>query len=829
MRILYCKFWALLWCPVLLVSSGLRGGEFTLVKDGQSEVSIVLSAEASPQLREAAEVLQDFFERSTGVRLEVHEDQGRESGKSVIYIGTVPAGSRVPYDLSELDDDGFVMGGVDPHTFVIIGGSDWGTEFGVYDFLEKFMGVRWLMPGENGLVIPEHHTVKIPLEWIRDEPVYYLSRTLSGGLTTGGEGLEWVRFHRIRYDRLARAHNLNRLFPVSQYGKSHPELYPILSGRRYIPASDAHHDWQPDFSNPESVKIAVQRIVEFFKENPRVSSYSLATNDTANFDESPRSQSRRSGERNILNFVDASDDYFSWASEVVEGVLKVYPDKWFGAQAYRETLEPPQQMETIPARLVPHITYERMRWTDPALREFDQNLTREWAEVAPTLGWYDYTYGLSYQVPRVWFHLMQEYLEWGADHNVRSYHADYLPNWSGEGPKTWLMQKLLWNPRQDVEVLLDDWYRNAVGEQAAPLLKEYYALWEKFWTEDILDSSWNRGEGEDTGLYLPFANPGYLLDVPLEYVERSDQLLDEVWELAGTTGEKERAERLRNMWYFYRNSVLAYQAEVAVWSSETVSEQQVLEWLNRAESILDLAEDRKRRVMSFTPEDGHFWHFYARPLLTGATWGNGLIWKARPWIENSALIRSRVESLQESENPRVKKLADMVLHAVDGGAEPLLENGSFEEGLSGWRPVVHRTSAGEFSDFVRAAADGEFGVLASSIQRGYLLQSMPYEPGNYYLRVQVGAPEEYVKGKVAVRFQVGGRHWRQRSYERLAMELPGQEIPLYPGSWNTVEIPFSLPPDSVASSLAILIDVTEFSEGGQVFIDDVQVYRIGKE
>src|SRR5690606_18667587 len=126
--------------------------------------------------------------------------------------------------------------------------------------------------------------------------------------------------------------------------------------------------------------------------------------------------------------------------------------------------------------------------------------------------------------------------------------------------------------------------------------------------------------------------------------------------------------------------VLAYQAEVAVWSSETVSEQQVLEWLNRAEFILDLAEDRKKRVMSFTPEDGHFWHFYARPLLTGATWGNGLIWKARPWIGNSALIRSRVESLQESENPRVKKLADMVLYAVDSGAEPLLENGSFEKG-----------------------------------------------------------------------------------------------------------------------------------------------------
>jgi alpha-glucuronidase len=42
-----------------------------------------------------------------------------------------------------------------------------------------------------------------------------------------------------------------------------------------------------------------------------------------------------------------------------------------------------------------------------------------------------------------------------------------IPFW-GEGPKPWIYNKLQWNPNQNVDALLDDWYRAAVGEQDAP-------------------------------------------------------------------------------------------------------------------------------------------------------------------------------------------------------------------------------------------------------------------------------------------------------------------------------------------------------------------------
>lgn len=43
------------------------------------------------------------------------------------------------------------------------------------------------------------------------------------------------------------------------------------------------------------------------------------------------------------------------------------------------------------------------------------------------------------------------------------------------------MTRLLWNPDQDADALLDEWYERMVGPAAAPDLKAYYDHWEHFW------------------------------------------------------------------------------------------------------------------------------------------------------------------------------------------------------------------------------------------------------------------------------------------------------------------------------------------------------------
>ncbi|HCU33987.1 MAG TPA: hypothetical protein DGT21_00660, partial [Armatimonadetes bacterium] len=63
---------------------------------------------------------------------------------------------------------------------------------------------------------------------------------------------------------------------------------------------------------------------------------------------------------------------------------------------------------------------------------------------------------------------------------MKAHYAEIYPNW-GEGPKPYIHLKLWWNPDRDVDALLDEWYVRCVGPDAAASLKQYYAIWERFW------------------------------------------------------------------------------------------------------------------------------------------------------------------------------------------------------------------------------------------------------------------------------------------------------------------------------------------------------------
>ncbi|MEO6980896.1 MAG: DUF4838 domain-containing protein, partial [Mucilaginibacter sp.] len=142
---------------------------------------------------------------------------------------------------------------------------------------------------------------------------------------------------------------------------------------------------------------------------------------------------------------------------------------------------------------------------------------------------------------------MQDYLSWGSNNNVKYYYAELYPNW-GEGPKAWLLTKLLWDPNQNVDALLDQWYTHTAGTAAAPKLREFYSIWEKFWTKDVYSSKWNNSKGQ----YLPFNNLTYMNAVPADYIAKSDALMNQAYALADSPQRKIRVARLREMWQIYK-------------------------------------------------------------------------------------------------------------------------------------------------------------------------------------------------------------------------------------------------------------------------------------
>ena len=634
-----------------------------IVDNGQTRSVVVFSNTASQQIKDAAKLLASYLKASSGTEVPVVHKKAallQSTVKIRIHVGPSKYVDKLDLRLESLDDDGYVLDGIDKGNFVIVGPTDWGTEFGVYEFLERYLGVRWLMPGKDGDDIPVCRVIDIPVEEVRQEPVF-ISRLMSG-LTTH-EMHTWERRNRS-HGRVNFHHNLGYLFPPSKYGKTHPEFFPVYDGKRYIPAAKELHTWQPCFSAEGIVDEAVKNIGEYFETYPEETSYSLGMNDTQRFCQCQRCLARYPEKKNFLGFVDVSDIYFQWCNAVVERVLKKYPDKWFGMLAYHNLIEPPDSRKVHP-RIIPFITYDRMKWCDPKTREFGQNLTKQWQKMSPAVGWYDYIYGTPYLLPRVYFHQMAYYLKFASEHGVKASYAEAYPNW-GEGPKLYVAFKLLWDPNQDVDALLSEWYVRAVGKDAAPHLAEYYRHWEHFWTERIVHLPWFTKPGQ----WLGFDRPDYMAAVSEKDIVKSRNILETVVAKAGTKKQKARAILLLRAFEFYEASTIAYLGQLRAAETKVNSVEDALNVLTDGSRSLEYAEKRRRLVYEEIVNNPVLKHSLLPDRfgdIAGREWGAKLFNLAEEWAGDEAVKRHLRELARESKSEIVRKKAGLMLR--QGGAE----------------------------------------------------------------------------------------------------------------------------------------------------------------
>lgn len=521
-----------------------------IVQNNKPRASIIITLNASEQVRLAADKLQEYIHKASAVKLpiRVSSEMPTENNQVHIYVGPSDLSIKLKPSLKKMDGDGYVISFPSSKDIIIVGPTDWGTEFGVYEFLERYIGILWLMPGQAGEHIPKVNTINIPSQEVRQEPVFF-SRELSG--LRGREQKEWARHNRM-HGRIKFHHNLINLFPPEQYTKTNPEFFPIVKGKRYLPPNNKTHGWQPCFTAPGLVVEAIKNICSYFEKHPEETSYSLGVNDSSGHCECDKCRSKDSGRINFVERKDLSDRYFRWANAVAEGVLEKHPDKWFGCLAYSEIAEPPSRIGIHP-RIIPYMTYDRMKWVDKNIEQNGFKITERWAQKSTSLGWYDYIYGTPYMLPRVYFHKLSDYYKYAAAHGVKAMYAEAYPNW-GEGPKLFLALKLLWDPEHDVSTLLREWYAAAVGEKATPCLAAYYRFWENFWTIRVPKGRWfNKGKQ-----YLTFDSPEYIDLVAFEDIDKSRNLLECVINNTQTKEEKKRAKYLLKSFEYYEASVLSY-------------------------------------------------------------------------------------------------------------------------------------------------------------------------------------------------------------------------------------------------------------------------------
>ncbi|HJN19175.1 MAG TPA: DUF4838 domain-containing protein [Armatimonadota bacterium] len=562
------RAWGLVvWVLVGMVGQLSAAAEgLTIVENGQAKAVVVVPADCEPTLQDAASRLVECVATSSGAKLPVVADDVWDvnkypSGTVSIHVGPTSYSRPLIGDVGELDADGFLIRTLQKTHILVAGPTDTGTAFGVGDFLERYVGVRWLLPGEEGTHIPSRRTIEVPEVDVRDEPAFF-SRSFSGFNFGDSADLAWLHAARM-HPRIGFHHHLLRLFPAETYATSHPEFFPWIDGERRLPKPN--RSWQPCFTASGIVEEAVRNIGQYFEQNPAATSYSLGINDTGTdgWCQCEECSAQHSGKVNSLGVADYSDVYYAWCNRVIEGVLTTYPDKWFGCLAYNNVFAPPSQVAIHP-RLIPYVTLDRMQWADSRLRKEGQRLHRRWQRACPSLGWYDYLYGRFYSLPRVYPHRMAENLRYAHRHGVQAFYAEAYPNW-GEGPKLYVMARLLWNPDADVDGLLRDWYVRSAGENAAADLARYYEHWEDFWTRRVLDSPWF-GRGE----ILNFRTQGYLGSVTLREMAQCREWLESALAKTETAPQRARVGRLLTAFEGYEDAALHYLTNMGEGAPEDV-------------------------------------------------------------------------------------------------------------------------------------------------------------------------------------------------------------------------------------------------------------------
>ena len=452
--------------------------DVTLANKGQSQYRIVVAASAIPAERYAAEELKRYLEKMSGARLPIVTDAEKPTAREILLgDNSHLAKLRPKVDFTKLGPDGFVLR-VDGNRLIIAGGRPRGTLNGVYSLLEEKLGVRWFtpelesVPKPDRVKLPKMNETKIPALENRDvfwsevmhNADFAARHRVNGqhyGLTAKHGGAFTV-YHPF-------VHSFDGLVPPELY-KDHPEYFPLIDGKRksgYV---------QRCLSNPDVVKLSIERVRQWIKEHPEATIISVSQNDTFNNCQCEPCKAIDDAEGSpagsLLKFVNA----------VAEAIETDHPNVRIDTLAYQYTRKAPKTMRphrNVIVRLCSiECCFAHPLETCPEEknRRFRDDIVA-WGPIAPLLYVWDYTTDFGhYQQPFPNFDALQSNVRFFVKHNVKSLFEQ--GNYSGGGGgemeplRAYVLAKLLWNPDTDVQKHITE-FVNAYYGKAAPKIIAY--------------------------------------------------------------------------------------------------------------------------------------------------------------------------------------------------------------------------------------------------------------------------------------------------------------------------------------------------------------------
>jgi hypothetical protein len=263
------------------VQAALATRPVTLVEKGRATAVIVIPAGNNSS---EAVHLQRYVEKVSGAKLDiVTEDQLPEAKRGArVFVGPCLATSRV-VDIQGLGPEGFVIKTEGNDLFIV--GRDTtatglkvaGTFYGVCEFLERYLGVRWLMPGPVGEVAPKQATIEIASANIRQEPMLCMRGNASQRVAANqaSNAGSWSAYQRLGSRvKVSTGHAFAGWW--DKYHEQYPDIFAMQPNGTRMNTNERERLCE---SNPTLWQLVAQEKIKELRANPDLLAVSISEND----------------------------------------------------------------------------------------------------------------------------------------------------------------------------------------------------------------------------------------------------------------------------------------------------------------------------------------------------------------------------------------------------------------------------------------------------------------------------------------------------------------------------------------------------------------------
>jgi len=470
------KAWMVAWCAALVCGAAAAGG---LRPEKMGDWTIVVAEDASPAERYAAEEFQTLFRGLTGLDLPVAA-RPRGGSKTVsIGPGAAARAERLSFDAAGMGEESLRVR-IGRNSIVIAGGRPRGTLYGVYEFFERYCGVRFLTADDT------HFPDRAALPRLQDADFSY-TPPFSFRWSYYKENSDRPDFAaRMRVNTVVKdermggstrqtliGHSYCRWITTEKHGQTHPEYFALVDGARTntrpTPATE------PCVTNPEVIDIITQGVLDDLRANPGAENIAVSQNDNDAYCRCPRCEeiNQREGTPMGANL--------ALVNTVAERVEREHPGVKIGTLAYWYTRQAPKTIaprKNVQIQLCSIECCELHPIDDPDCpknRAFCDDM-RAWKAVCDNVWVWNYNTNFSfYDLPFPNLFVIGPNLRFFRDNHARGVFMQANGNGNaGEfcDLRNYVLSRSLWDPSLDSGELVREFCELHYRE-AAPAVLEY--------------------------------------------------------------------------------------------------------------------------------------------------------------------------------------------------------------------------------------------------------------------------------------------------------------------------------------------------------------------